>query len=92
MLTSQFENLKINPDKAITKLNSKILKIANQAQALGEPICNEKLINMVLHALFQKFAMKKTIIVEMHDLKTSALDEHIGSLKQYEMEFSPDES
>lgn len=69
MLTSHFQNLKMSPNQTITELNSKVMKIENQAHALGEPTSNERLVKKVFHALSQKYSMKKTTIAEIQDPK-----------------------
>ncbi|CAM8941260.1 unnamed protein product [Rhodiola kirilowii] len=43
MVTSKFENLRMQEDETITDFNTRVLDISNEAFALGEPIAEETL-------------------------------------------------
>ena len=64
MLTSKFENLRINDDESIAEFNVRILDISSELFALGEKISEERLVRKMLRSLPKKFDMKVTAIEE----------------------------
>ena len=76
--------------KTISDFNSKLCDIANEAFALGEKISEEKLVRKALRSLPQRFAYKVTAIEEAKDIQAMKLDELMGSLRTFEMNFNED--
>ncbi|CAM8880280.1 unnamed protein product [Rhodiola kirilowii] len=75
-------------DETIADFNTIVLDIANESFALGEPICEERLVRKVLRSLPQQFAMKAVAIKEAQDVKTMRLDELMGSLRTSEQQYA----
>ncbi|CAM8886958.1 unnamed protein product [Rhodiola kirilowii] len=91
MVTSKFENLRMQEDETIADFNTRILDISNEAFALGEPISEESLVRKVLRSLPKRYAMKALAVKEAHDVKTMRLDELMGSLQSHEMELNEED-
>ena len=87
LLTSKFENLRMEDDETISEFNTRVRDIANSCFALGEKIPEEKLARKILRSLPKRFSMKVTAIEESQDLSTMKVDELIGSLQTFEMTF-----
>ncbi|KAK2362825.1 gag-protease polyprotein [Trifolium repens] len=87
LLTSKFENLRMEDDETILEFNTRVRDIANSCFALGEKIPEEKLARKILRSLPKRFSMKVTAIEESQDLSTMKVDELIGSLQTFEMTF-----
>ncbi|KAK2368373.1 gag-protease polyprotein [Trifolium repens] len=87
LLTSKFENLRMEDDETISEFNTRVQDIANSCFALGEKIPEEKLARKILRSLPKRFSMKVTAIEESQDLSTMKVDELIGSLQTFEMTF-----
>ncbi|KAK2356066.1 gag-protease polyprotein [Trifolium repens] len=87
LLTSKFENLRMEDDETISEFNTRVRDIANSCFALGEKIPEEKLARKILRSLPKRFSMKVTAIEESRDLSTMKVDELIGSLQTFEMTF-----
>ncbi|CAM8877687.1 unnamed protein product [Rhodiola kirilowii] len=91
MVTSKFENLRMQEDETITDFNTRVLDISNELFALGEPVAEETLVRKVLRSLTKRFAMKALTVKEAHDVKTMRLDELMGSLQTHEMDMNEEE-
>ena len=89
-LISKFENLLIYENETIGQYHARISDISNESFILGEKIPKEKLIQMVLRTLLERFAYKATAITEAKNLETMKLEELIGSLRTFEMELNED--
>ncbi|KAK2362046.1 gag-protease polyprotein [Trifolium repens] len=87
LLTSKFENLRMEDDETISEFNTRVRDIANSCFALGEKIPEEKLARKILRSLPKRFSMKVTAIEESQDLSTMKVDELIVSLQTFEMTF-----
>jgi hypothetical protein len=85
LLTTQFENLKMEEDENIQEFHINILDIANAFDSLGEKMSEEKLIRKILRSLPKRFDMKVTAIEEAQDISSMKLEELIGSLQSYEI-------
>ncbi|CAJ2638184.1 unnamed protein product [Trifolium pratense] len=85
LLTTKFENLRMNDDETIQEFHMTILDYDNQFDALGEKIPEEKLVRKMLRSLPNKFDMKVTAIEEAKDITEMKLDELVGSLQTYEV-------
>jgi len=85
LISTKFENLKMNDDESIQDLHMKILDIANVSGALGEKMTEEKLVRKILRSLPKRFDMKVTAIEEAQDVKNMKVEELIGSLQTLEM-------
>ncbi|CAM8920446.1 unnamed protein product [Rhodiola kirilowii] len=90
MVTTKFEDLKMKEEETIAEFNERVLNLSNEAAALGKPIEVERMASKVLRSLPPRFSMKVTAIEEVHDIAKLKLDELMGSLRTYEMNF-PDE-
>ena len=59
-------------EESITEFNARLCDIANEAFALGEKYCEEKLVRKALRSLPKRFVYM--------DVKTMKLEELMGSL------------
>jgi hypothetical protein len=64
LLTTKFENLKMDEDETISKFNTRLRDIGNSSFALGEKMPEEKLARKILRSLPKRFNMKVTAIKE----------------------------
>ena len=92
ILTTRFENLRMQENETISEFNSKLCDIANEAFALGEKILEEKLVRKALRSLPQRFAYKVTAIEEAKDIQAMKLDELMSSLHTFEMNLNEDKN
>ena len=58
ILTTRFENLRMQESETISEFNSRLCDITNEAFALGEKISEETLVRKALRSLLQRFAYK----------------------------------
>ncbi|CAM8982585.1 unnamed protein product [Rhodiola kirilowii] len=91
MVTSKFENLKMQEDETIADFNTRVLDISNEAFALGEPLSEETLVRKVLRSLTKRYTMKALAVKEANDVKTMRLDELMGSLQTHEMDMNEED-
>jgi hypothetical protein len=87
LLTTKFENLKMDEDETISKFNTRLRDIENSSFALGERMYEEKLARKIRRSLPKRFIMKVTTIEKSQDLSSIKVDELIGSLQTFEMSF-----
>ena len=85
MLTTQFENLRMNEDESISEFHICVRDLENSSFTLGEKMSEEKLARKILRSLPKKFAMKVTAIEEAQDISNMKDDELIGSVQTFEM-------
>ncbi|MCH88483.1 gag-pol polyprotein [Trifolium medium] len=85
LLTTKFENLRMEQDETISEFNTRLRDIANSSFALGGKMSEEKLARKILRSLPKRFNMKVTTIEEAQDLSTIKVDELIGLLQTFEM-------
>lgn len=76
LLTTKFENLRMNEDESIYEFHIRLSDISNTYFSLGEKMSEENLAIKVLRTLPKRFDMKVTFI---------KVDELIGSLQTFEM-------
>jgi hypothetical protein len=65
-----------------------ILDLANSFDSLGERLSDEKLVRKILRSLPKKFDMKVTAIEEAQKIASMKVEEVVGSLQTFEMNFS----
>lgn len=85
LLTTKFENLRMNEDETMSEFHIRLCHIANTSFALGEKMYEEKLVKKILKSLSKRFDIKVTTIEEAQDLSSIKVDEFIGSLQTFEM-------
>ncbi|KAK2356863.1 gag-protease polyprotein [Trifolium repens] len=85
LLTTKFENLRMDEDETISEFNTRLRDIVNSSFALGEKISEEKIARKILRSLPKRFNIKVSAIEESQDLSTMKVDELIGSLQTFEM-------
>ena len=51
LLTTKFENLRMNEDEIVSETHIRLLDIANTSFALGENMCGEKPVRKILRSL-----------------------------------------
>ena len=88
LLTTRFENLKMNDDESIQDFHMNVLEIENASSALGEKMSEEKLVRKILRSHSKRFNLKVTSIEEAHDISNMRVNELIGSLQTFEFAIS----
>lgn len=87
MLTSRFETLRMEEDEQFIDFHTRLQDIVNSMRGLGEEIKNPKIIRKILRLLPERFHSKVTVIEECQDLDKMKLEELIGSLQTFELQF-----
>ncbi|XP_075486288.1 uncharacterized protein LOC142525886 [Primulina tabacum] len=64
MLTSKFENLRMEENETIVEYDRRLRDIENEAFSLGDPMSNERLVSKVLRFLPERFNIKICAIDE----------------------------
>ncbi|XP_069148276.1 uncharacterized protein [Solanum lycopersicum] len=85
MLTSRYENFKMQEGETIHEMFTKFSSITNELRSLGEPISMTKQVRKVLRILPKTWESKVDAITEAKDLKVLTMDALIGNLKTHEM-------
>ncbi|KAK2359745.1 hypothetical protein QL285_085090 [Trifolium repens] len=85
LLTTKFENLRMEEYECIHDFHMNILDFANSFDSLGEKISEEKLVRKILRSLPKRFDMKVTTIEEAQDISNMRVSELIGSLQTFEI-------
>ncbi|XP_073120958.1 uncharacterized protein [Henckelia pumila] len=88
ILTTQFENLRMEESETIDDYERRLRKIENEAIDLGDAISNEHLVSKVLRSLSERFQMKICVIDESKDTSILGFDELMSSLRTYELEMN----
>ncbi|XP_073137925.1 uncharacterized protein [Henckelia pumila] len=88
ILTTQFENLRMEESETIDEYERRLRKIENEAIDLGDVISNERLVSKVLRSLPERFQMKICDIDESKDTSILSLDELMSSLRTYELDMN----
>jgi len=74
LITTKFENLKMNDDESIQDFHMNVLDLANAFGALGEKMAEEKLVRKIMRSLLKRFDMKATAIEEAQDIKNMKVE------------------
>ncbi|KAH6755901.1 hypothetical protein C2S53_007158 [Perilla frutescens var. hirtella] len=82
LLTTRFENLRMDEAEKLADFNAKICDITNESFVLGDAISEEKLVS----------AYKVTAIEEAKDVGKMKLQELMGSLRTFEMGLTEEET
>jgi len=77
LLTTKFENLKMQEDENIQDYYMNVLDIANSFDSLGEKLTDEKLVRKILRSFPKRFDMKVTAIEEAQDFPSMKVDKLI---------------
>ena len=72
-------------EESISKFNSRLYDIVNEAFALGEKYCEEKLVRKTLRSIPKRFVCKVSAIEEAKYIQNMKLEELMGSLRTFEM-------
>ncbi|KAK2451549.1 gag-protease polyprotein [Trifolium repens] len=67
LLTTKFENLRMDEDETISEFNSRLRDIVNSSFALGEKISEEKIARKILRSLPKRLNIKVTTIKESQE-------------------------
>ncbi|XP_057811716.1 uncharacterized protein LOC131025954 [Salvia miltiorrhiza] len=91
-LTTRFEELKIEDNETINMFLAKLVAFLNESFSLGERLSKEKLVRKVMRSLPEQFDYKITAIDEARDVSDMKLEELMGSLITFEMNFRTEKS
>ena len=84
-LTTSFEEIKVEEDKAFDEFYVKLKDIVNSAFNLGDHIPKPKIVRKVHRSLPERFHAKITTIEESMEIDTIPLTKLIGNLETYEL-------
>ncbi|VFQ97286.1 unnamed protein product [Cuscuta campestris] len=90
IVMSKIENLKMEDTESITNFHGRVRELANEAERLGEPITEHKLVLKVLRSLPEKYSMDVKAIRQTQSLNIMSLDELMGNLETIELEMHED--
>jgi len=76
LLTTKFENLKMQEDENIQDYYMNVLDIENSFDSLSERLTDEKLVRKILRSLPNRFDMKVIAAKEAHDTSNMKVDEN----------------
>ncbi|KAG5557368.1 hypothetical protein RHGRI_007580 [Rhododendron griersonianum] len=88
MLTTRFEDLRMQEDDTFDSFITKLSDIVNSFHALGEPIPNLKVCRKVLRSLPERFGAKVVAIEESDKVDDILFEELIGKLQMFELVLS----
>ncbi|KAK2421778.1 gag-protease polyprotein [Trifolium repens] len=75
-------------EETIYDFHMNVLDLANSFDSLGERLSDEKLVRKILRSLPKRFDMKVTTIEEARDIASMKVEEVVGSLQTFEMNFN----
>ena len=81
MLTTSFEEIKMEEDESFDEFYAKLKDIVNSAFNLRETIAEPKIVRKVLRSLPERFHAKITAIEESKDIDKIPLTELVGNLQ-----------
>ncbi|XP_012840358.1 PREDICTED: uncharacterized protein LOC105960701 [Erythranthe guttata] len=84
MLSTRFEDLRMEENETVSEFNSILCEISNEAHGLGETYPEVKLVRKVLRSMPDRFAYKITAIDEASDVDSLRLEDLIGNLQTFE--------
>lgn len=87
MLVHSYELFKMKSDESISEMFTRFTDIINNLKSLSKTYPNHEIVRKILKCLPKEWKPKVTTIQELKNLKTLALDQLMGSLITYEMEF-----
>ena len=85
MLTTWFEELKMNEDESFDSFYSKLNEVVVSKFNLGEKTDDSKIVRKILRSLLESFCAKVTTIEESKDLDDIKVQKLISSLQTYEL-------
>ncbi|XP_058185822.1 uncharacterized protein LOC131303049 [Rhododendron vialii] len=85
MLTTRFEDLRMQEDETFDSFITKLSDIINSFHALGEPIPNLKVCRKVLRSLPERFRAKVLAIEESDKVDDILFEELVGKLQTFEL-------
>ena len=88
MLTTSFEEIKMEEDGSFDEFYAKFKDIVNSAFNLGETIPEPKIMRKVIRSLPERFHAKIIVIEESKDIDKIYLTELVGNLQTYELGLS----
>ncbi|XP_057802878.1 uncharacterized protein LOC131018175 [Salvia miltiorrhiza] len=85
LLTTKFENMKMDEGEDIKEYSKRILSVANECRELGDPISNRVLVSKALRTLPPRFEMKITTIETSQNVASLEFVDLMNTLRTYEM-------
>lgn len=89
MLTTRFEELKMEEDKQFIEFYTKLQDLVNSKSSLGDPLKSEAIVRKIFRLLLERFRSKVTAIEENKDIDKLVVEELVGSLQTFEMTLRP---
>ena len=85
MLTTSFEEIKMEEDESFDEFYAKLKDIVNSAFNLGETILEPKIVRKVLRSLLERFHAKITAMEESKYIDKIPSTKLVGNLQTYEL-------
>ena len=85
MLTTSFEEIKMEEDESFDEFYAKLKDIVNSAFNLGETILEPKIVRKVLRSLLERFHAKITAMEESKYIDKIPSTKLVGNLQTYEI-------
>ena len=82
-----FETLRMEDDETFDQFYFKLSDIVNSSFNLGEQISPSKIVRKILRSLRERFQAKVTAIEESKDVDAMKVEDLVGSLQTYEVNF-----
>ena len=77
----------MSDDESFDEFYAKLNNIVNSAYNLGEIYDQPKIVRKILRSLTENFRPKVTAITENKDVNSITVDELVGSLQSYELDY-----
>ncbi|MGV7343155.1 hypothetical protein PJI17_31140, partial [Mycobacterium kansasii] len=87
LLTTKFEEIHMEENEMFMDFYTRLNDIVNSMWGLGDKIPESKVCAKILRSLPERFNSKVTAIQELRDTDTMKVEELVGSLQTYELNF-----
>ena len=87
LLTTRFEEIHMEENEMFMDFYTRLNDIVNSTQGLGDKIPESKVCAKILRSLPERFNSKVTAIQELRDTENMRVEELVGSLQTYELNF-----
>ena len=85
LLTTKFEIFQMQKDETILSYYEKLTILVNEAQGLGEPFSNARLVSKMLRSLPERFNVKISAIEEARDINSLEIGKLVSILTTFEL-------
>lgn len=83
MLTTKFEELRIEEDEYFINFYTKLQNLVNSRAGLGDPLKSDVIVKKILRSLPERFRPQVTTIEKRKYIDTIVVEELVGSLQTF---------